>query len=251
MSFACFLFGLVCYSIIPIFLSATAEQGVNDPVLILLESIIIIFFSWFGTTALKGGIASLREGEDAKDEDATPTGENKQSFLSTPESIRDYLREACEGYRRGSEMHDKICHIIKQLNDIKSTRENCRQLFKANDITSLDEVIELLGDIENAICMHGIKRLVNYQLAGTERLFLDNYNHICNKNQTLITEAHRIVEELADFINGGIPQDEITYRIEEFRRQLSSFVKTEDEEMLQPTQSSEMSSENADSAYAN
>ncbi len=245
MSFACFLFALAWYSVIPFLLFETAKQGVNNPGLILLETAIIICFSWFGTTALEGGIASLKERK------TTPTGKNKQSFLSTPESIRDYLREARAGYNVGSVMHDKICHIIEQLNDIKSTRENCRQLFKANDITSLDEVIELLGDIENAVCMHGIKRLVNYHLAGAERLFLDHYNHICDKNQKLITEAHRIVEELADFINGGIPQDEITYRVEEFRRQLSSFVKTEDEEMLQSTQSSGVSSEIADSAYAN
>lgn len=251
MSFVYFIFALACYSGIVILLSATVEQGDSNPVLLLPEMALIVCLSWFGTTTLKDGIASLREGEDAEDGDTTPTEKNKQSFLNTPESIRDYLREALEDYRRGSEMHDKICHIIKQLNDIESTRENCRRLFKANDISSLDEVIELLGDIENAICMHGIKRLVNYQLAGTERLFLDNYNHICDKNQKLITEAHRIVEELADFINGGIPQDEITCRVEEFRRQLSSFVKTEDEEILQPTQPSGVSSEIADSAYAN
>ncbi|MBQ9018539.1 hypothetical protein IJ117_02195 [Candidatus Saccharibacteria bacterium] len=185
----------------------------------------------------------LTEG-DKEDIDHTATKEkaptSSTQLLDTPASICEYYEKLRKEHKNGSQSKaHRVNQIITQLLSIKKMRANCQQLFEINQITSLDEISTLLSDVENVVCMKGAKRLINYYLAGDERLFLEHFGVIYSENQRLIDEAGHVLEDLAEFINGSISQDETINRIASFRKKFQEFTDREESEIYQSGASAE------------
>jgi len=152
--------------------------------------------------------------------------------LDTPEEIYGYLKS-----RLGSESHisDSLRisykRILAQLDEMNSLQDRLEQLLEVNNSTaSLNETRDLLQNVENAICL-GVRKAINFQIAGGEAAFLVKIETTQNDNRKLLDEAEGVLINIAEFINSG--EGDITHisrKIRDYRQTIQAFLKEENED---------------------
>lgn len=149
--------------------------------------------------------------------------------LDTPEGVYSYLEKLRDTLHAEypAEMSKVTSDLLNQLDRMNKLQANLEELFRANDISKLGEVRDLLQDIENAICMSSTKRLINYYIVGGAGLFVGHAEQTIADNRYLLGQAQGVLTDVAEFVNGGKSLDDVKQQIQTFRTTIQSFVKEE------------------------
>lgn len=164
--------------------------------------------------------------------------ERRKRSLETPEGVYEYasqLHDTALSERKALPHVDSTVekaieetrNVIAQLDCMNEIQRNLVRLLELNNVTKLDETKDLLQDIENAICMTNVKKLINYYVVGGWEEFLVYSGTIIGENRGLLDEAQGVLDDTTKFVNGGKSLDDVKARVRSFRNVISKFIEEE------------------------